>query len=215
MSRLIVRNFSISVDGYGAGPSQSIENPLGVGGEDLHEWIVDTEAFNAQHGKGGGRKGIDSDVAARHADNPGAWILGRNMFGPVRGPWPDNTWKGWWGPNPPYHVPTYVLTNHARDPIEMEGGTTFYFVTDGIETALKRAQASAGGKDITLGGGAATIQQYLRARLIEEMHVAVAPILLGQGESLFGGIDLQTLGYRIIDRIEGEKATHYTIGRDV
>jgi dihydrofolate reductase len=215
MSRLIVSCFSISLDGYGAGPSQSIDNPLGVGGEDLHEWIVDTEGFNAEHHKEGGRQGVDSGMAAKGSDNIGAWILGRNMFGPVRGPWPDESWKGWWGPNPPFHVPTFVLTNHAREPVEMQGGTTFHFVTGGIETALERAQTLAGGKNIRLGGGATTLQQYLRAALVDEMHLAIAPILLGRGESLLGGVDLKNLGYSCLQRIEGEKATHYIIVRDV
>jgi dihydrofolate reductase len=215
MSRLIVRCFSLSLDGYGAGPSQSMDDPLGVGGEDLHEWIVDTEGFNAEHRKEGGRQGVDSVMAAKGSDNIGAWILGRNMFGPVRGSWPDKSWKGWWGSSPPFHVPTFVLTNHAREPVDMQGGTTFHFVTEGIEAALERAQASAGGKDIRLGGGVSTLQQYLQAALVDEMHLAVAPKLLGRGESLFEMIDLKALGYSVLERIEGEKATHYTFVRDV
>lgn len=210
MSRLIVSWFSISLDGYGAGPRQSREEPLGVGGEALHDWIVNTRTF--KNGKGG-ETGIDDDVAARNKTPVGAWILGRNMFGPIRGPWPDESWRGWWGPNPPYHVPAFVLTHHKRAPLEMEGGTVFHFVTEGIEAALERARAAAGEKDVRLGGGASVIRQYLQARLIDQMHLAVAPILLGIGESLLAGLDLPSLGYGVREIVSGEKAVHYIIAR--
>jgi dihydrofolate reductase len=211
MSRLIVSWFSLSLDGYGAGPRQSREEPLGVGGEALHDWIVATRTF--KHGKGGDT-GIDDGFAARgKPDLFGAWILGRNMFGPIRGPWPDESWRGWWGKNPPYHVPAFVLTHHKRPPLEMEGGTVFHFVTEGIEAALERARAAAGRKDIRLGGGVATIRQYLQAKLIDEMHLAVEPMLLGDGEHLLSGIDLPSLGYKCTESVSGEKAVHYIIGR--
>jgi dihydrofolate reductase len=183
MSKLVVRSFSISVDGYGAGPNQSLENPLGVGGEALHEWMVHTRTFQRLMGEGGGSTGVDDDFAARGFANIGAWILGRNMFGPVRGSWPDESWRGWWGEVPPYHCQVFVLTHHPRPALSMEGGTTFHFVTDGIQRALARAREAAGGKDIRLGGGPAIIKQYLAAGLVDEMHVAVAPILLGQGDA--------------------------------
>jgi dihydrofolate reductase len=206
-----VHAFSISVDGYGAGPRQSLENPLGVGGPALHEWAFATETFQRMFGRAGGSTGIDNDFAARGFENVGAWILGRNMFGPVRGPWPDESWKGWWGDTPPYHTPVFVLTNHPRTSITMEGGTTFHFVTDGIHSALQLAQAAAHGKDVRLGGGVATIQQYLRAGLIDQMHVAIAPVLLGSGEHLFGGIDLPGLGYSCTESVATAKATHLVI----
>ncbi|MFE0758674.1 dihydrofolate reductase family protein [Inquilinus sp. NPDC058860] len=211
MSKLVVRAFSISLDGYGAGPEQSLENPLGKGGEDLHRWFIPTPTFRAMTGKEGGETGIDEDFAARSFENIGAWILGRNMFGPVRGPWPDHSWKGWWGDNPPYHVPVFVLTHHARPPIEMEGGTTFHFVTDGIDSALRQARDAADGKDVRVGGGVSTIQQYLRRGLIDEMHLALSPILLGSGESLFAGIDLLALGYGVGERVCSPHATHVTV----
>lgn len=211
MSKLVVRAFSISLDGYGAGPEQSLENPLGKGGEDLHRWFLPTPTFRAMTGKEGGETGIDEDFAARSFENIGAWILGRNMFGPVRGPWPDDSWKGWWGDTPPYHVPVFVLTHHARPSIEMKGGTTFHFVTDGIEAALQRAKDAAGGKDVRVGGGVATVHQYLRKRLIDEMHIAVSPALLGSGESLFAGIDLAALGYACTGQVGSSRATHFTV----
>ena len=210
MSRLLVSWFSISLDGYGAGPRQSREDPLGVGGEALHDWIVCTRTF--KNGKGG-ETGIDDDIAARGKVPVGAWILGRNMFGPIRGPWPDESWRGWWGANPPYHVPAFVLTHHHRAPVEMEGGTVFHFVTEGIEAALERARAAAGGKDIRLGGGVSAIRQYLQARLIDQMHLAVEPILLGAGENLLAGLDLPALGYKCTESVAGEKAVHYMIAR--
>lgn len=213
MSKLIVRAFSISLDGFGAGARQSLENPLGVGGKALHEWAWETRTFRRMFGQDGGSTGVDEGFAARSFENVGAWILGRNMFGPIRGPWPDETWKGWWGPNPPYHVPVFVLTHHRRDPLTMEGGTTFHFVTDGIQAALERAKSAANGKDVRIGGGVATIQQYLRARLIDELHIAISPALLGSGESLFAGLNMVELGYRCAEQVATEKATHVTIRR--
>ena len=208
MSKLRVHCFAVSVDGYGAGPSQSVENPLGVGGEALHEWVVATRTFKQLFGGDGGTTGVDDDFAARGFTNIGAWILGRNMFGPVRGAWPDDSWKGWWGPNPPYHAAVFVLTHHPRAPITMEGGTTFHFVTDGIHAALDRARTAAEGRDVRLGGGAATIQQYLRAGLVDEMHVAIAPVVLGSGEPLFAGIDLPSLGYERTEHVFTPGAAH-------
>ena len=213
MTRVRVHDFSISLDGYGAGPSQSAADPLGVGGEALHDWVVSTRAWRQLHGKEGGNTGADDEFAARSGRNIGAWILGRNMFGPVRGPWPDLDWKGWWGDNPPYHVPVFVLTHHARPSLTMQGDTTFHFVTGGIHEALDRAREAAGGKDVRIGGGAATIRQYLKARLVDTMHIAVSPILLGSGESLLAGLDLSALGYRCTEHGAGDKAAHYVIGR--
>lgn len=213
MSKVRVSSFSISVDGYGAGPAQSLENPIGIGGLALHEWAFATRTFQRLHGKDGGTSGIDEDFAARGFQNVGAWILGRNMFGPVRGAWPDDSWKGWWGDAPPYHVPVLVLTHHAREPLVMQGGTTFYFVTDGIEGALQKARKLANGKDVRIGGGVATIQQYLRAGLIDELHIAICPVLLGSGERLFGDIDLVKLGYRCSEHIASERATHVVLSR--
>jgi dihydrofolate reductase len=208
-----VESFTISIDGYGAGPHQDLEHPLGVGGVDLHQWLIPTRTFQRIHGKGGGTTGVDDDFAARGFENIGAWILGRNMFGPVRGPWPDESWKGWWGNNPPYHVPVFVLTHHARAPIVMEGGTTFHFETDGIQRALDRAKEAAGGKDVRIGGGADIIRQYLRAGLIDEMHFVISPVLLGSGESLFGGLDLRGLGYRSREFVPGSNGTHVVLDR--
>jgi dihydrofolate reductase len=214
MPKLRVHTFSVSLDGYGAGPHQDVSNPLGVGGEELHEWIVDTRTFRAMGREEGGRTDVDDEFAARGFANVGAWILGRNMFGPVRGPWPDDAWKGWWGPNPPYHTPVFVLTHHARPSVEMAGGTTFHFVTDGIHAALERAMAAAGGQDVRLGGGVATIRQYLQARLVDEMHVAIAPRLLGSGESLWSGLDLPALGYRCVEHVPSPRATHVVLARE-
>jgi len=213
MSKLRVCCFALSLDGYGAGPDQSRENPLGVGGLALHEWVFPTRMFQAMQGKGGGTTGIDDDFAARGFVGIGAWILGRNMFGPVRGPWPDESWKGWWGDEPPYHVPVFVLTHHARSAVEMQGGTTFHFVTDGMDAALKRATAAAGGKDVRVGGGVATIRQYLRAGLVDEMHLAISPVLLGSGENLLAGIDLLRLGYKCSEHVPAAKATHVVLTR--
>lgn len=211
MSRLRVAAFSLSLDGFGAGPDQSSENPLGVNGMNLHHWALKTRTFKKMFGQEGGETGVDDEFAARSFEDIGAWIMGRNMFGPIRGPWPDESWKGWWGANPPYHVPVFVLTHHARAPIPMEGGTTFHFVTDGIESALRQAQAASGGKDIRIGGGVSTIQQYLRAGLIDEMHLAISPIFLGGGENLFAGLDLPALGYACVDRVSTPQATHLTV----
>ena len=210
----MVRGFSVSADGYGAGPDQDANNPLGVGGMALHEWVLPTRTFQKMlFGKDGGTTGPDDDFAARGLENIGAWILGRNMFGPVRGPWPDESWKGWWGDEPPYHCDVFVLTQHARAPITMKGGTVFHFVTDGIEAALQRARNAAGGKDVRLGGGVATIKQYLRAGLIDEMHIAIAPALLGSGESLFAGLDLVRLGFKRTDHVATAAATHMVLTR--
>jgi len=213
MTKLRVLSFSVSLDGYGAGPNQNLEHPLGVGGAALHEWLFATRTFHKVHGSGGGTTGADDEIAARGFSNVGAWIIGRNMFGPIRGKWADENWKGWWGDNPPYHVPVFVLSHYPRDSITMAGGTTFHFVTDGIESALKRARESANGQDVRLGGGVATIQQYLRARLIDEMHFAIAPTLLGSGEKLFAGLDAVALGYRCTGHIPTANATHITLTR--
>ncbi|TIX46240.1 MAG: dihydrofolate reductase [Mesorhizobium sp.] len=214
MSKLRVSAFTLSIDGFGAGPDQDLKNPLGVGGEALHEWMFGTRTFRTMVlGKDGGTTDTDEAFAARSFENVGAWILGRNMFGPIRGEWPDDSWKGWWGDNPPYHVPVFVLTHHPRDPIVMEGGTTFYFVTDGIHSALQKAKAAADGKDVRLGGGVATIRQYLQEKLIDEMHLAISPVLLGAGESLFAGIDMPKLGYRCSEQVATPKATHVIIER--
>jgi dihydrofolate reductase len=209
--RLRVHCFAISLDGYGAGPGQDLNNPLGVGGLALHQWSHATRTFQKMFGQDGGTTGVDDDFVVRGFDNVGAWILGRNMFGPVRGPWPDDGWKGWWGDNPPYHVPVFVLTHHPRASIAMDGGTTFHFITDGIHAALERAVEAAGGRDIRLGGGAATIRQYLQAGLIDEMHVAISPTLLGAGEPLFAGLDLPKLGYRCSSHVPTPNATHVVL----
>lgn len=211
MSKFSVHCFSISLDGYGAGPDQDLDNPLGVGGPALHEWVFGTRTFRQIHGKDGGTTGIDDDFVARGFHNIGAWIIGRNMFGPVRGPWPDNAWKGWWGDNPPFHTPVFVLTNHPRASIDMSGGTTFHFVTDGIHAALKRAVDAANGQDVRLGGGVATVRQYLRAGLIDEMHLAMSPILLGSGECLLEGIDAPKLGYQCTTHVSTPNTTHFVI----
>jgi dihydrofolate reductase len=214
MSKVRVNAFSVSVDGFGAGPDQSREQPLGRGGERLHGWFVPTRMFRQTVLKqDGGTTGADNAFADRSFANLGAWILGRNMFGPVRGPWPDDEWKGWWGANPPYHVPVFVLTHHPRAPLEMEGGTVFHFVTDGIESALDRARAAAQGKDVRIGGGVATIREYLQARLIDELHLAISPTLLGGGEALFEGIDLPALGYSVKEHVGTEAAMHLVLGR--
>lgn len=213
MSRLRVESFSLSLDGFCAGPNQSLENPLGIGGHALHEWAFKTDTFQKLFGAASGSTGVDDDFAARGFRNVGAWILGRNMFGPVRGPGPDENWKGWWGDNPPYHTEVFVLTHHPRPAIAMQGGTNFHFVTDGIHAALARAREAAGGKDVRVGGGADTVRQYLQARLIDEMHVAVAPVLLGSGANLFAGLDLVALGYRCTGHTATENATHVIISK--
>jgi dihydrofolate reductase len=211
MAKLRVHCFSISLDGYGAGPNQELEHPLGVGGHGLHEWILPTRTFSQMQGKASGTSGVDDDYAARGFANIGAWILGRNMFGPIRGPWQDDAWKGWWGDTPPYHTDVFVLTHHPRAAIRMAGGTTFHFVTEGIEAALERAMTAARGRDVRLGGGVATIQQYLRAGLVDEMHLAIAPVLLGSGEHLLGGVDALKLGYRCVEHVPAAAATHIVL----
>jgi dihydrofolate reductase len=208
MGKVKVAAFSISLDGYGAGLDQSRQEPLGKRGEELHEWIFPTKMFKQLYGKGDGTEGIDNDFAEKSFENLGAWIMGRNMFGPVRGPWPNDEWKGWWGENPPYHVPIFVLTHHAREPVHMKGGTTFHFVTDGIESAIERARKAANGKDIRIGGGTSTIRQYLQAGYIDEMHLAIAPVFLGSGEHLFAGIDLPKLGFTETQVSYGKGAAH-------
>jgi dihydrofolate reductase len=213
MPKLRVHGFSISVDGYGAGPDQNLDNPLGVGGLALHEWAFATRTFRQMFGGDGGTTSIDDDFAARGFANIGAWIMGRNMFGPIRGPWPGDSWKGWWGDKPPYHTPVFVLTNHPRASVPMNGGTTFHFVTDGIHAALERASEAANGQDVRLGGGVATIRQYLRAGLIDEMHLVISPILLGSGEPLLAGIDAAKLGYQCSKHVPTTNATHVVLTR--
>jgi dihydrofolate reductase len=213
MNRVRVAAFSISLDGFGAGPRQDLNNPLGVRGFELHAWFQNTQIFKKMHGQSGGTQGIDNDFAVQSFENVGAWILGRNMFGPVRGPWKDDSWKGWWGDNPPYHTPVFVLTHHARSPLEMEGGTTFQFVTDGPESALRKAKEAAKGKDLRIGGGVSVIRHYLTADLIDEMHLAVSAVLLGEGEHLFSGINLPKLGFTPFKTVSGENATHVLINK--
>jgi dihydrofolate reductase len=208
-----VAGFGVSLDGFAAGPDQSLAAPLGRNGPELFQWFFPTRTFRAMTGQDGGTTGVDDEYAQRSMAGFGAFILGRNMFGPIRGPWPDDTWKGWWGDNPPYHAPTFILTHHARPPIELEGGTTFHFVTDGIESALRQARAAAGDQDVKIGGGVATVRQYLQAGLIDEMHLALAPVVLGQGEALFNGLDLRALGFRVVERATTEAATHLVLAR--
>jgi dihydrofolate reductase len=212
MTKVRVQSFAVSLDGYGAGPGQDLKNPLGMRGFELMEWFFPTRVFRSMHGggegQGEGETGIDNGMAEQGFESIGAWILGRNMFGPVRGPWPDESWKGWWGDEPPYHVPVFVLTHYARAPLKMAGGTEFRFVTEGIHAALEQAKAAAGGRDVRLGGGVATVRQYLQARLIDELHLAMRPVLLGSGENLFAGIDLHALGYECAKSVAGERATH-------
>ena len=213
MTKLRVHSFSVSIDGFGAGPDQDLEHPLGVGGPELFDWFFRTRTFQRMHGGEGGETGVDDDVAAQGFVHVGAWILGRNMFGPVRGPWPDESWKGWWGEEPPYHVPVFVLTHHPRPPLPMKGGTTFHFVTDGIRAALDRAREAAGEKDVRLGGGVATIRQYLQAGLLDEAHLVISPVLLGKGEHLLGGIDLRALGYECVEHHPGARAAAHLVLR--
>lgn len=222
MSKVRVNAFGVSIDGFGAGPGQDLANPMGVGGMALHQWVLGTRTFQRLHadfaasliGEAPGRGGVDDDFAARGFENLGAWIMGRNMFGPVRGPWTDEDWKGWWGENPPYHVPVFVLTHHARAPITMQGGTTFHFVTGGPEAALARAREAAQGKDVRIGGGVATVRQYLGAGLIDELHLVIAPALLGRGEHLLAGIDTVGLGYRCTSHAASEHATHVVLTKE-
>ncbi|MGE5808731.1 MAG: dihydrofolate reductase family protein [Nitrospirota bacterium] len=211
MSRLRVAAFSLSLDGYGAGTDQGLNNPLGTHGPEMFEWFFHTRMWQRMNGKEGGQTGVDNRMAEQSFDNIGAWILGRNMFGPVRGPWPDESWKGWWGEEPPYHVPVFVLTHYPRRPLPMKGGTEFRFVTEGIHAALEQARAAAVGRDVRLGGGVATIRQYLEARLIDELHLAVRPVLLGSGEHLLSGINMRALGYKCAESIAGERATHVIV----
>lgn len=213
MPSLRVSSFALSLDGFGAGPAQDLEHPLGRNGPELMEWFFHSRTWRAMHGLDGGDAGVAATMAQRGFANVGAWILGRNMFGPVRGPWPDDGWKGWWGEEPPYHVPTFVLTHHARPPLAMRGGTTFHFVTDGIHAALERARAAAGDRDVRIGGGVATVRQYLEAGLVDEVHLAVRPVLLGAGEHLFAGLDLRALGYACAESVAGERATHVFLRR--
>jgi dihydrofolate reductase len=213
MTKVRVGGFSISLDGFGAGPEQSLENPLGKRGQELHRWFFGTRFFRTMTGQSGGSDGVDQDFAHRSMEGFGAFILGRNMFGPIRGLWPDERWKGWWGENPPYRAPTFVLTHHPRDPIKMEGGTTFIFVTEGIETALDQAKHIAGDRDVKIGGGVETVRQYLRAGLIDELHFALSPVVLGQGEAMLAGIDLPALGYRVTEHRATELATHFVLSR--
>ena len=219
MPKVKVAAFSVSLDGFGAGPRQDLKNPLGVRGLELHNWFFATEAFKNMHGESGGTKGVDNDFAAQSFENVGAWILGRNMFGPVRGPWStpaqEDPWRGWWGDNPPYHTPVFVLTHHARPPLEMKGGTTFHFVTDGPDSALNQAKAAAQSegknKDVRIGGGVSVLRQYLLAGQIDEMHLAISPVLLGEGEHLFAGLNLHQLGFAPVRIVPGENATHVFI----
>jgi len=213
MSKLRVHSFSISIDGYGAGPNQDLEHPLGVGGPELFDWFFHTRTWQRMHGNEDGETGADDHMAAQGFEGIGAWILGRNMFGPVRGPWPDDEWKGWWGEEPPYHTPVFVLTHHSRAPLRMKGGTIFRFVTDGIHAALQQAKDAADGRDVRLGGGVSTIRQYLRAGLIDELHLAIAPALLGTGEHLMSGIDMRALGYECVEHIAGIRAAAHVILR--
>jgi dihydrofolate reductase len=213
VSKFRVSSFAISIDGFGAGPDQDLQNPIGVGGLALMEWFFPTRTWQRMHGNAGGETGIDDDIAAQGLTGIGAWILGRNMFGPIRGPWLDDAWKGWWGDEPPYHTPVFVLTHHQRAPIPMAGGTEFRFVTEGIHAALEQAREAAGDRDIRLGGGVSTIRQYLRASLIDELHLAMRPTLLGRGEALLAGIDLPALGYECAEHIAGVRATHLFLRR--
>ena len=213
MSRLRVQSFSMSLDGFSAGPDQSLQHPLGVNGPELMQWFMHTRTWRAMQGQPGGETGVDDEIAQRGFGNIGAWILGRNMFGPVRGPWPDESWRGWWGDDPPYHVPSFVLTHHPRPVLTMAGGTVFHFVTGGIRAALEQATAAADGRDIRLGGGVSTVRQYLQAGLIDELHLAVGPVLLGAGEQLLNGINLRALGYECAETVAGERATHVFIRR--
>lgn len=214
MSKVKVAAFALSLDGFGAGPDQSLENPLGVRGTELHKWFFKTKSFQQMHGDGVGVEDVDNTFAERSFENVGAWIIGRNMFGPIRGPWPNNEWRGWWGENPPYHTSVFVLTHHAREPLEMDGGTTFYFITDGIESALRKAKDAAKGKDVRIGGGVQVIREYLKAGLIDEMHLVYSPVFLGSGESLFVGIDMHKLGFSVAEKVDTPDATHVILRKD-
>jgi dihydrofolate reductase len=211
VSKVRVLSFAVSLDGYGAGPAQDLEHPLGVGGENLMDWFFHTQVWRRMHGQGDGETGVDNRMAQLGFAGIGAWILGRNMFGPVRGPWPDESWRGWWGDEPPYHVPVFVLTHHGRPPLSMAGGTEFHFVTGGIQAALDQAKAAAAGRDVRIGGGVATVREYLEAGLIDDVHLAIRPILMGSGEHLWHGLDLPSLGYECAESIAGERATHVVL----
>lgn len=211
MQKLRVQSFSVSLDGFGAGPNQDLQHPLGVNGPELMDWMFHTRLWKRMNGSEGGETSVDNLFVEQGFVNIGAWILGRNMFGPIRGPWPDNNWKGWWGDEPPYHCPVFVLTHHPREPLKMAGGTEFHFVTDGIHSALEQAKAAANGRDVRLGGGVATIRQYLLPRLIDELHLAIRPVLLGQGEKLLEGINMRELGYEVVESRTGERATHVSL----
>lgn len=211
MSKVVVQSFGVSLDGFAAGPDQDLANPLGTTGPEIMEWFFPTKTFIEQHGGEGGETGVDDGFAAQSMAGKGSWILGRNMFGPIRGPWSDESWKGWWGDEPPYHVPTFVLTHHPREPIEMKGGTTFHFVTDGIHSASEQAKAAAGDLDVRIGGGPATVRQFLKERLIDELHLVLRPVILGKGEPLFAGLDLRDIGYEVDKWVAGERAIHVTV----
>lgn len=213
MSKVKVAAFAVSLDGFGAGPNQSLENPLGVRGTELHKWFFKTRIFQTMHGNSEGVEDVDNAFGERSFENIGAWIMGRNMFGPIRGPWPDNQWCGWWGENPPYHVPVFVLTHHKREPLVMEGGTTFYFITDGIESALKKAKEAAKGKDVRIGGGVQVVRAYLKAGLIDELHLVHSPVFLGSGENLFSGIDMPGLGFSVTEKTNTADATHIILSK--
>jgi dihydrofolate reductase len=213
MAKVRVAGFSVSLDGYGAGPEQSLQDPLGKRGEELHRWLFPTKTFQSMFGRAGGSEGVGDDYARRSMDGVGAFVLGRNMFSAERGEWLDASWKGWWGDNPPYHAPTFILTHYPRDPIMMEGGTTFYFMTDGIEAALEQAKAVAGDRDVKIGGGVSTVRQYLQAGLIDELHFAFSPVMLGQGEAMFAGIDLPALGFAVTETAATELAMHIVLSR--
>ena len=213
MSKVCVRSFAISIEGYGAGSDQDLRNPLGVHGFELMDWLFQTRLWRTMHGESGGESGVDDGIAEQGFAGIGAWILGRNMFGPVRGPWPDESWRGWWGEEPPYHTPVFVLTHHQRAPLPMAGGTEFHFVTTGIVDALERARIAARGGDVRIGGGVSTVRQYLQARLIDELHLVVRPVLLGSGEALFQGLDLRALGYECVRSVAGERGTHVFLQR--
>ncbi|MEO5670918.1 MAG: dihydrofolate reductase family protein [Ramlibacter sp.] len=208
-----VHCFGVSLDGFGAGPHQDLQNPLGVGGFEVMKWMLSTRAWSSMHGQEGGETGIDNQMAERGFEGIGAWILGRNMFGPVRGPWPDGSWKGWWGDNPPYHVPAFVLTHHPRATLPMEGGTEFRFVTDGIHAALEQAKAAAGGRDVRIGGGVSTVRQYLKAGLVDEVHFALGSVYMGAGEQVWADLNLPGLGYQVAEVVQGERATHVMVRR--
>jgi dihydrofolate reductase len=211
MSKIRVGPFSLSIDGFGAGPEQSLNDPLGKRGPEMFEWFFRTRTFHAMAGREGGSDDVDEKYASSGSTGFGAFILGRNMFGPIRGEWPDESWKGWWGDNPPYHAPTFILTHYPRDPVAMDGGTTFHFITGGVEEALEQARSAAGGKDVKIGGGVSTVRQYLQAGLVDEMHFAIAPVVLGRGEAMFAGIDLPLLGFRVTAREATENATHIVL----